>query len=130
MHAENPDGLTIHGDLCRHRAARFQIRDMQYAMLQYFSRLAHQYGVPVPSKAVHLHVQRDWLVVAVQFQQMSRNCGYAWPKAAIRFLQGNDVRVDLIQDFQYSFGIMAPVSAEGLAHVVTDRKSTRLNSSH
>src|SRR3546814_1506209 len=84
MHAENPDGLTIHGDLCRHRAARFQIRDMQYAMLQYFSRLAHQYGVPVPSKAVHLHVQRDWHVVAVQFQQMSRNCGYAWPKAAIR----------------------------------------------
>src|SRR3546814_4619295 len=50
----SPKGWTIHGDLRRHRAARFQLRNMQYAMLQYFRRLAHQYGVPFPSKPVQL----------------------------------------------------------------------------
>ena len=61
--------------------------------------------------------------------QFVRDCRSAPAEALVRFLQGNDVGIDLMQHVEHALRIAAAVGADGLADIIAG-DGDRRRSSH
>ena len=87
-------------------------------MRNHFGGIADQYCIAVPAHGISLHVERNRAIIAVHFQQLFRNGRGARAKAAIRFLQRDDIGINLVQHIDDAARIAASVRANTFVNIV------------
>src|SRR5262245_39303213 len=87
-------------------------------MLEYLDMLPDQQGIAVPAEAAGAGVELDRLVIAMLGDQARGEGALPAAEAAVRLLQRDDIRIELVQHLQRALGPAAAIGADRLAHIV------------
>jgi len=119
MHADNPQILFANAAFNQNRSAGFQRGDDQRPAIEDLDVGANQHRVAMPADALlpgaELH-RPQFSVIVEKFRRQGR-----FPRAEtpIRFLKGNDIGTDFVNNRQDSLRAPQSVGTDGLANVVT-----------
>lgn len=119
VHADDTDRLAIDQEVGTHGPTRLQDGERYDRCIQDFYPTPHEDGVAMPAKAVRAHRKRHWQKVRMFLQGRERQGAGTPSKAAIGFLQRNDISIQFVQYRQDPVRHAAPINADRLADIVT-----------
>ena len=139
MHPDHSDRAIADQQFGEDRAARLERRKLDRVDVDHPDMGFDEQGIAVPADVARIelhqalgmepagnllehpvvaHPERDRLIHAVAVDQLVRHRRPAPAHALVRFLQGNDIGVDLLEHGQHAIGVAPPIGADRLAHIV------------
>ena len=118
MHGNHANAFAIGKEIGPDRAARFERRERHNSRFRDDHVAPHKDGVAVPADAIWLSADQHWLVMRVLLDRGERQSAHPPAKAPVRFLERDDIGVDLTQHGQDPIGIAAAVEADRFVDIV------------
>ena len=119
MHADNPQILFANAALNQNCSAGLQRRNYQRPAIKDLDVRANQHRVAMPPDALLPSAEMYRSQVSVIVEKFGRQGRFPSAETPIRFLKGNDVGTDLVDNRQDPLRAPQSVCADGLADIVT-----------
>ena len=117
MHADDAEAAPVEHQFGHGRTARLQRRQFQRACRHPLHRSADEEGIAMPADALAALRNGNGLPRRIVEQGARQDAG-TLAEPHVRFLQGDDVGIDLTQHRDDAVGILPPVDTDCLMDIV------------